>query len=72
MSENPIGLIDGERCLELLFPGQDGKPTRSMRWFLKLKAEGLIPYRKIRGSVFYDPAEVRRAIDRLCRVDASQ
>jgi hypothetical protein len=68
VQDGSIGLVNGQRCLELLFP-EEPRPT--LRWFLKLKAQGVIPYRKIGGSVFYDPAEVRRAIDRQCKVQAN-
>jgi hypothetical protein len=69
VESDSLGLVNGQHCLELLFP-QEPRPT--LRWFLGLKAKGLIPYRKIGGSIFYDPAEVRRAIDRLCKVEAGQ
>ena len=66
-AESSIGLVDAERCLELLFPDERCRPK--LRWFLEQKRVGKIPYRKMGHFVFYDPAEVRRAIDRLCKVE---
>ena len=40
-----------------------------MRWFLGLKAAGFVPFRKIGRLVFYDVAEVRRALDRRFKVE---
>ena len=55
------GLVNGEQCLKALFPDPASRP--SLRWFLALKARGLIPFRRIGGLIFYDVEEVRRAID---------
>jgi hypothetical protein len=41
-----------------------------LRWFLELKAIGAVPYRKIGRRVFFDVAEVRRALDRKFKVEA--
>jgi hypothetical protein len=67
-AEFSSGLVDAERCLELLFPDERCRPK--LRWFLEQKRVGKIPYRKIGHFVFYDPAEVRRAIDRHSKVEA--
>jgi hypothetical protein len=62
-AESSIGLVDAQGCLELLFSDERSRPK--LRWFLEQKRVGNIPYRKIGHFVFYDPAEVRRAIDRI-------
>lgn len=63
------GLVNGEQCLNALFPDPKSRP--SLRWFLTLKTRGLIPFRRIRGLVFYDVEEVRRAIDTQFTVRAN-
>jgi hypothetical protein len=60
-------LVTARVCLEELFPDMRSRP--SLRWFLGLKAAGVIPFRKIGRLVFYDVAEVRRALDRRFKVE---
>jgi hypothetical protein len=62
-------LVTAQVCLEELFPDERARP--SLRWFLGLKAAGFVPFRKIGGLVFYDVAEVRRALDRSFKVDSA-
>ena len=61
-AHDPVGLVDARRCLEVVFPDKKSRP--SIRFFWKLKAAGKIPFIKIGRLTFYDPAEVRRALDR--------
>jgi hypothetical protein len=69
-TEDSIGLVDGEKCLALLFPEKRCRPT--LRTFLEWKARGKIPYRKIGKRIYYDPVEVRRSIDRNCKIEAGE
>jgi hypothetical protein len=62
-------LVDAITCIDLIFAGSRRKP--SMRSFLEWKKRGLIPFRKVGHLVFYDPHEVRAALDKQCRVKAS-
>jgi hypothetical protein len=55
------GLVSARECLAALFPNEQSRP--SLRWFLQLKADGLIPFRRIGRLVFFDVEEVRQAID---------
>ena len=57
-----IGLVNAQGCLEKVFPDARSRP--SLRWFKGLQAAGKIPYRKIRRRVWFDPEEVRRALDK--------
>lgn len=61
------GLVGEERCREQIWPDRKSRP--SSRWFLELKARGLIPFHRIGRRIFYDPAEVRRALDRQFKVN---
>jgi hypothetical protein len=67
---DPSGLVDADRCLEILFPDKKSRPSK--RWFWKLKARGRIPHKKIGHLTFYDPGEVRRAIDHNYTVEAAE
>jgi hypothetical protein len=55
------GLFDAQRCLERVFIYPNSRP--SLRWFRELYAAGKIPYLKICRRVWFDPKEVRRALD---------
>jgi hypothetical protein len=63
-----IGLVSAQGCLEKVF--QDTRSRPSLRWFKGLQAAGMIPYRKIRRRVWFDPEEVRRALDKQFRIRA--
>ena len=60
------GLVNAQECLEKIFPNACSRP--SLKWFKGLQAAGKIPYRKIRRRVWFDPEEVRRAMDKQFRV----
>ena len=58
------GLVKAERCLQIVFPDKLSRPT--VRWFWEQKIRRRIPYRKIGKLIFFDPVEVRKAIDEFC------
>jgi hypothetical protein len=60
-------LVDVLTCIDGLFEGER-KP--SLRTFRKWQALGLIPFHKIGRLTFFDPLEVRAALDKRCRVQA--
>ncbi len=60
-------LVGESECRRIIFPEESSRPSR--RTFLEWKSRGLIPYRKIGRLVYYDPAEVRRAIDRQFKIE---
>jgi hypothetical protein len=64
-----VDLVPDYVCLERLFPHERGRP--SIRWFRALKAAGALPFRRIGRRIFYDVAEVRRALDRRFKVEAA-
>jgi hypothetical protein len=65
--KEPVDLVTAQVCLEEPFPDERARP--SLRWFLGLKAAGMVPFRKIGRLVFYDVTEVRRALDRKFKVE---
>jgi len=62
-----LGLMGEAALREVIWPDPASRPSR--RWFLELKTQGLLPYRQIGRRVFYDPAEVRAAIDSQFKIN---
>lgn len=58
----PAGLVGVETCLRLVFPDEATRPC--LRYFRELQRKRLVPFKKIRRLTFFDPVEVRRALDR--------
>lgn len=63
------GLVGLERCIEIVFPDPKGRPAK--RSFQNWQARGMIPYRKVGRRVFFDPDEVRQAIDQQFKIRIS-
>ena len=57
-----VGLIGAETCLNIVFPDEATRP--SLRYFRELQRKRLVPFKKIGRRTFFDPVEVRRALDR--------
>jgi hypothetical protein len=62
-------LVDAEACIGQVFD-EDSRP--SLRTFREWQAKGLIPFLKIGRLTFFDPAEVRAALNKRCRIQASE
>jgi hypothetical protein len=63
--DSPIsaaGLVGAETCLRLIFPDEATRPC--LRFFRDLQAKRLVPFRQIGRRIFFDPREVRAALDR--------
>lgn len=58
----PAGLVGAETCLRLVFPDEATRPC--LRYFRELQRKRLVPFKKIGRLTFFDPVEVRRALDR--------
>ncbi len=55
------GLVGAETCLRIIFPDEATRPC--IRYFRTLQKKRMLPFRKIGRRTFFDPAEVRRALD---------
>jgi len=64
----PTGLMGAEELLKAVFPAESTRP--SLRWLRRMQARRLVPFRKVGRLVFFDPEEVRRALDRNFTVRA--
>lgn len=65
-SPRPSPLLPAAALLREVFPDDEKRP--SVRWLRKMQTERLIPYRKLGRFVFFDPAEVRSALDKAFSV----
>ena len=62
-------LVGASKCLELLFPDKESRPAE--RTFREWARKGLIPFHRIGGrKVFFDPEQVRCALDRNFEIKA--
>jgi len=64
----PAGLYGAEPCLHVVFPDETTRPC--LRTFREWQNQRLIPFKKIGRRTFFDPVEVRRALDRQFTVHA--
>lgn len=60
------GLVGESKCRAIIWPDPESRPSR--RWFLELKARGLLPFRRIGRRIFFDPGEVRAALDHQFKI----
>lgn len=65
--ESQRRLVDVQTCIGEVFEGER-KP--SLRTFRKWQALGLIPFHKIGRLTYFDPSQVRAALDKRCRIEA--
>ena len=62
-------LVGAAKCLEILFPDEASRPK--VRTFREWQRKGHVPFHRLGGrKVFFDPAQVRRALDRKFEVKA--
>jgi len=61
-NESKNALLSAEELLREIFPDDNKRP--SVRWLRELQAKRRIPFRKIGRFVFFDPTEVRSALDK--------
>jgi hypothetical protein len=58
-------LVDVTTCINEIF-ANEAKPC--LRTFREWQAKGWIPYHKIGRLTFFDPVDVRAALDKRCQV----
>lgn len=63
------GLTDAHGLLLALWPEAESRP--SLRWLREQQARRTVPYIKIGRRVFFDPLQVRRAIEKNFSVEAA-
>lgn len=60
--------MGAEALLREVWKDEASRP--SLRWLRAMQAKRVLPYRKIGRKVFFDPEEVRRAIDSKFKVES--
>jgi hypothetical protein len=68
-NEAALGLFGIEGCMAALWPNERERPSK--RWFKELQLNGQIPCHRIGRLIFFDPAQVRRTLDRKFKVEAN-
>ncbi|MEK7953990.1 hypothetical protein [Luteolibacter soli] len=59
-------LVGAEECIELIFPCEKSRP--GLRTFRQWQAQGYIPVHRIGRRTYFDPVQVRAAIERRFRI----
>jgi hypothetical protein len=67
-SSNHPQLVGAEDCIKIVFPCETSRP--SLRTFRSWQANGYFAHHKIGRRTFFDPEDVRHALDRRFRVNA--
>lgn len=63
-------LVGAQECIQHVFPCESSCP--SLRSFREWQARGYIPFHKIGRRTFFDPEQVRAALDRRFKVNAKR
>jgi hypothetical protein len=61
-------LVGAEDCIKIVFPCETSRP--GLRTFREWQAKGFFAFHKIGRRTFFDPEEVRAALDRRFKVNA--
>ncbi|RYD24308.1 MAG: hypothetical protein EOP88_00680 [Verrucomicrobiaceae bacterium] len=61
-------LVGAEDCIKIVFPYETSRP--GLRTFREWQAKGFFAYHRIGRRTFFDPEEVRTALDRRFKVNA--
>ena len=67
MSASKI-LVGAEACIAIVFPDEPSRP--GLRTFREWQSRGYFPVHRIGRRTFFDPEEIRSALDRRFRVNA--
>jgi hypothetical protein len=62
-------LLGAAGCMAVIWPNPKERP--SFRWFKQLQLQGYIPFHRIGRLVFFDPIQVRQALDRKFKVEVA-
>ena len=61
-------LLGAAETIAAVFPGEKSRPA--LRTFREWQARGYFPVHKIGKRTFFDPNDVRRALDRRFKIEA--
>lgn len=66
-SPNHPQLVGAEDCIKIIFPSENSQP--GLRTFRDWQAKGYIPVHKIGRRTYFDPEQVRAALERRFRIN---
>jgi hypothetical protein len=61
-------LVGADECIKLVFPCETSRPA--LRTFRSWQSKGFLPVHKIGHLTFFDPEDVRFALDRRFKINA--
>jgi hypothetical protein len=67
-TEDNLAFVPGEVLLATLWPDEESRPT--LRWLRKMTATRSLPFLKLGNRVWFDPARVRRHLEKQFSVEA--
>ena len=70
MSANSKQLVGAEDCIKIVFPCETSRP--GLRTYREWQSKGFFPFHKIGRRTYFDPDEVRSALDRRFRIQAKE
>jgi hypothetical protein len=66
--EDDLAFVPGEVLLATLWPDEETRPT--LRWLRKMTKLRALPFLKLGNRVWFDPARVRRHLEKQFTVEA--
>ena len=61
-------LVGAQDCITICFPCENSRPA--LRSFREWQRRGYLPFHKIGKRTFFDPEQVRAALDRRFKIEA--
>lgn len=68
-SPNHPQLVGAEDCIKIVFPCENSQP--GLRTFRDWQSKGFIPVHKIGRRTYFDPQQVRSALERRFKINAT-
>lgn len=66
MTNSSSQLVGAEACIKIVFPDEESRPA--IRTFRAWQANRYFPFHKIGRRTFFDPEQVRAALDRRFKI----
>lgn len=66
-TEDDLAFVPGEVLLATLWPDEESRPT--LRWLRKMTKLRALPFLKLGNRVWFDPARVRRHLEKQYTVE---
>lgn len=67
---NQPRLVGAEDCILILFPCENSRP--GLRTWRQWQSNGFLPYVRIGRRIYFDPEQVRAALERRFRINPTE